>query len=193
MNYRKGFTLIELLIVVAIIAILAAIAVPNFLEAQVRSKVSRVHSDLRSLANALEAYNLDNDSYIPMNWGGVQQSRYTRLARLTTPITYITTVLEDPFFMNEPTRGTVHPTGRNDHKAYAYWDPVYADAAKASATGSFRYLPEERMILGRWALFGCGPDRDYEPAGELGGSGPLNWYDPTNGTVSDGDIYRFGP
>ena len=55
----RAFTLIELLIVVAIIAILAAIAVPNFLEAQVRAKVSRVKSDMRSLATAIETYRID--------------------------------------------------------------------------------------------------------------------------------------
>lgn len=62
---KKAFTLIELLIVVAIIAILAAIAVPNFLEAQVRSKVSRVKSDQRSFATALESYYIDNNTYPP--------------------------------------------------------------------------------------------------------------------------------
>ena len=50
--------MIELLIVVAIIAILALIAVPNFLEAQVRAKVSRVKSDMRNVATALEVENV---------------------------------------------------------------------------------------------------------------------------------------
>jgi prepilin-type N-terminal cleavage/methylation domain-containing protein len=56
---RQGFTLIKLLIVVAIIAILAAIAVPDFLEAQTRAKVSRCKSDMRTLATAIEAYTVD--------------------------------------------------------------------------------------------------------------------------------------
>lgn len=61
----KGFTLIELLIVVAIIAILAAIAVPNFLEAQTRAKVSRALADMRTLATGIESYRVDNPKYPP--------------------------------------------------------------------------------------------------------------------------------
>ncbi len=68
-NGSNGFTLIELLIVVAIIGILAAIAVPNFLNAQVRAKVSRVFADLRSLGNAIEMYTIDNNTQPGENCG----------------------------------------------------------------------------------------------------------------------------
>ena len=65
---RHGFTLIELLIVVAIIAILAAIAVPNFLEAQTRAKISRAKADHRTIATGLETYQIDNNVFPLGNW-----------------------------------------------------------------------------------------------------------------------------
>ena len=124
---RKGFTLIELLIVVAIIAILAAIAVPNFLEAQTRARVSRVKADMRTYATAIEAYIVDNNivpypgspfsrpapggsaccsythAWLYIQWDPGTAPPYGAnhhiwtLSSLTSPVSYLTSFQEDPF------------------------------------------------------------------------------------------------
>ena len=63
MKSSKGFTLIELLIVVAIIGIIAAIAIPNLLNAIDRGKQKRTMADMRSIGTAVESYAVDNNVY----------------------------------------------------------------------------------------------------------------------------------
>ncbi len=175
MKANKAFTLIELLIVVAIIAILAGIAVPNFLEAQARSKVARSKNDLRVLAVALEAYHGDFNRYPP----STLVPRFARLIPLTTPISYIATVPTDVFQGKDDGHGMFR-----SHGNYAY--------------GAMPIDEESR-----YALAGYGPDLDPDHSGiqfypgyseslwENPGSGyDFVRYDPTNGSVSDGDVWR---
>ena len=62
-NTKKGFTLIELLIVVVIIGILAAIAIPKFANTKEKAYLASMKSDLRNLATAEESYFADNQTY----------------------------------------------------------------------------------------------------------------------------------
>lgn len=176
---RKAFTLIELLVVVAIIAILAAIAVPNFLEAQVRSKVTAAKADMATLRTGLEAYAVDNNSYPD----AVLVQPHMRLRRLTTPIAYLTSVPTDPF--RRTATGTDGPGGQGGGYQYSAMGPEN---------------PE------RWALISNGPDRqrdctrdefNFYPGysgglffGQVVGFESYLLYDPTNGTVSRGDVFR---
>lgn len=211
----KGFTLIELLIVVAIIAILAAIAIPNFLQAQVRAKVSRVQSDMRSIATALESYYVDHNEYIPdyrAVWDG--DSRYGRYLQrqihLTTPIAYMTSIPEDVFAEGPAIeRGSIlrgpytvdwdpegeldsilafdFTTHRRDPDSDAFNTPTMEVVADGLALGSAAAAQLD------WVLRSVGPDGTPMPLGyteELYPGGSHHAYDPTNGTVSLGQIYR---
>ena len=71
---RGGFTLVEIMIVVAIIALLAAIAVPGFLRARKRSQASRVINDLRLIDSAVDQYAIENNKSggAGVNWTDIQ-------------------------------------------------------------------------------------------------------------------------
>ncbi len=188
---RHAFTLIELLIVVAILAILAAIAVPNFLEAQTRAKVSRVRNDLRVLATALESYAVDTNQYPPhlIFPGGTEtEVNYPeRYVYLTTPIAYMTSTsgVVDPFLI-DPETG---PGGSLIYYSY-------------TNIRSFRFRVPEHPLMAvagthKWLARSRGPDTKNEGNTArnnylTGGiaAGPSFVYDPTNGTVSRGDIFR---
>jgi type II secretion system protein G len=79
MRRQKGFTLIELLIVVAIIGIIAAIAIPNLLNAINRGRQKRTMGDIRTLATAVEAYTVDFGFYPKIGDGNVSAQLVTYL------------------------------------------------------------------------------------------------------------------
>ena len=94
---KRGFTLIELLIVIAIILILIAIALPNFLEAQIRARVTKVKGDLRTIGIAMEMYIQDFKQYPPDHDPSVNNRQENGLYQLTSPIAYMASLPQDAF------------------------------------------------------------------------------------------------
>ena len=188
---RSAFTLIELLIVVAIIGILAAIAVPNFLNAQTRAKVARVHADLRSLSMAIEQFAMDNNDKYPYTNTVHNDNRYP-LNVLTTPMAYMTALPEmDPFI---PSDDAEKKSGIRDYWWNPYWLVSFPETTlygasrpevSAYAVGPLRYI-----------VASVGPDMEFNGTPFSGFTTQnLYWvpYTPTNGLRSIGDLYRYGP
>jgi len=67
-NFRKAFTLIELMVVVAIIAILAAIAIPQYKNYQLKAKTAEAKMNIGAIRTSEEAYAAENNYYVATNW-----------------------------------------------------------------------------------------------------------------------------
>jgi hypothetical protein len=169
------------------VPVLAATSIPNFLEAQNRAKVARTKADMRSTALGIESYYVDYNKYPesvvgkeslngklpethPAYWmptfKGVENKNGEWTAIVCSPVAYIAEVPDDPF-------------SENGEAALGYYTP---DGKK-------------------WILFSPGPDKDYDidPEKDLSGN-PAEAlkkiealsYDPTNGSISNGDIFYHG-
>ena len=216
---KTGFTLIELLIVVLIIAILAAIAVPNFLEFQTRAKVSRAKSDMRSVATALEAYYVDNNTYVsanPFSYAMKPTNQNSSawqmtLERITTPISYFSSLPLDPFpaktrMDSSRFPDTTIPLLSVPESERIIRDQMYkyvAHTSEDSGDSGFNLWGDDTNP-NWWTLQSHGPDQNYYNLGGIvqdyiqGGlethinQANLMIYDPTNGTVSRGSVWRTG-
>ncbi len=122
---RGGFTLVEIMIVVAIIALLAAIAVPNFLRARKRSQATRVLEDLRMLDSAVDQYAIETGKTSGMNPAFADLKNYLKAGTtLYTSGSDIFGVSYGPFTVDSiPKVPTSTFNSLSDVADAAFWSP----------------------------------------------------------------------
>ncbi|MCA9416661.1 MAG: prepilin-type N-terminal cleavage/methylation domain-containing protein [Candidatus Omnitrophica bacterium] len=187
---HRGFTLIELLIVIAIILILIAIALPNFLSARIRAEATKALADGKSIITAFYAYQNDWrrfpldpherwDAGIPTgSWALYSNKQPSPGTALTTPVAYMTSIPFDPFVTRYEI-GTAVPddTGEGQLLSMYYLGEW--------AINRYQPIGHERT---KAFLYSVGPSLAYSWTGSKGNCYSTH-YSPTNGTKSYGGLW----
>ena len=214
LKHTTAFTLIELVIVVAVIAILSVIAIPNFLSAQNRAKVSGAKNNIKVLADAAQVYRVDWNRY-PPTIQRIPQDPYgiisdVQLHVLTTPLAYISqAAFKDPFGKirchsftslsfsswdnrsDFPVPETPNPKGSLLYYNYCYFSDWTGNPwINIIGIGLVSIGPDRKDSFGVFRPF---PPEALPPlARKIGIMHPRDTqYDPTNGAISGGDISGF--
>ena len=123
---HAGFTLVEIMIVVAIIALLASIAVPNFLRSRKRSQATHVLEDLRIIDSAIDLYSIENNKSNgnTINWADVQSyiKNGTRLY-MSGGNDILGNAFTIPTVENSPKVSTTTFNALSDVAPAAFWSP----------------------------------------------------------------------
>ncbi len=213
MYFRKshGFTLIEILIVVAVLGVLTAIAVPQMQNAMVRSKIAAAQSNIHACAMALENYFLDNNDYPPsryfcLAWGEQEARKYFELPwELTTPVAYLSNRPLDPFFTYTGASDEAPgQTIKYRHPGFGYFngmpteEGIWVPKAFPEDDGEYIFYnnaskkhPAKDSPV-QYGLWSVGPVPALEVS--LNSKHPVpshTWYDPSNGIYSEGIIVRL--
>ena len=196
---KSGFTLIELLIVIAIILILIAIALPNFLAAQVRARITRIQGDMRALATANEAYFTEYNTYaLGYAHDLFGEAPYLYLTRttaiaLSTPVAYIKEA-QVPDIFAAP---SINNSALTFYIQSAGGDYGNEAAKRRSILMDHKYPPHLHYPNTVYAFVSAGPDgSDDTHMGTYPWSHCMNGlnqgcvYVPTNGTKSRGDLVQ---
>jgi type II secretory pathway pseudopilin PulG len=183
--------------VVAIIAILAAIAVPNFLEAQARSKVARAKADIRTLLMGINTYVIDYNNIFPDNNDKVQtdparKNMYYSMENPGAPADVIWMNNSSHWMEKFYTKVVFVPlTTPVSYMTSIPLDPFSKVVPMGYDT---REYPGSGGPIAYIALFSAGPDRtEGDWYRDINTPKQALPYDPTNGTASRGDLYRTVP